>query len=53
MALCKNHENHKLLIFTPLLRLFDMACYATSALTTRIQEVSEYKKSIKKQRNLI
>ncbi len=33
---CKNHKNHKLLIFTPLLRLFDMACYATTVLIRRI-----------------
>jgi hypothetical protein len=36
-----------------LVRTFDMACYATGVLIRRIQEVSEYKKSIKKQRNLI
>ena len=35
---CKNHTNHKLIIFTPLLRLFDMACYATGVLTRRIEE---------------
>jgi len=32
--------------FTLVVRTFDMACYATSTLTRRIQEVSEYKKSI-------
>jgi len=30
-----------------------MACYATSTLIRRIEEVSEYKKSIKKQLELI
>ena len=32
--------------FTLVVRTFDMACYATSALIRRIEEVSEYKKSI-------
>jgi len=45
--ICKKCSN------STLVRLFDMACYATGVLTRRIQEVSEYKKSIKKQRNLI
>jgi len=35
---CKNHKNHKSIIFTPLLRLFDMACYAPCALITRIEK---------------
>lgn len=45
--ICKKCSN------STLVRLFDMACYATGVLIRRIQEVSEYKKSIKKQRNLI
>src|SRR4028119_713146 len=45
--ICKKCSN------STLVRLFDMACYATSTLTWRIQEVLEYKKSIKKERNLI
>jgi hypothetical protein len=45
--LCKKCSN------STLVRLFDMACYATSTLIRRIEEVSEYKKSIKKQLELI
>ena len=45
--ICKKCSN------STFVRLFDMACYATSVLIRRIQEVSEYKKSIKKQRKLI
>ena len=45
--ICKKCSN------STLVRTFDMACYATGVLIRRIQEVSEYKKSIKKQRNLI
>jgi hypothetical protein len=45
--ICKKCSN------STFVRLFDMACYATGVLIRRIQEVSEYKKSIKKQRNLI
>jgi hypothetical protein len=40
--ICKKCSN------STLVRTFDMACYATSTLTRRIEEVSEYKKSIKK-----
>ena len=39
-TLAKTIINHKLIIFTPLLRLFDMACYATGVLITRIEEDS-------------
>jgi len=45
--ICKKCSN------STLVRTFDMACYAPCVLIRRIQEVSEYKKSIKKQRNLI
>jgi hypothetical protein len=45
--ICKKCSN------STLVRTFDMACYATSVLIRRIQEVSEYKKSIKKQLELI
>jgi hypothetical protein len=45
--ICKKCSN------STLVRTFDMACYATTVLIRRIEEVSEYKKSIKKQRNLI
>ncbi len=45
--ICKKCSN------STLVRIFDMACYAPCVLIRRIQEVSEYKKSIKKQRNLI
>ena len=39
--ICKKCSN------STLVRLFDMACYAPCVLIRRIQEVSEYKKSIK------
>ena len=45
--ICKKCSN------STLVRTFDMACYATGVLIRRIQEVSEYKKYIKKQRKLI
>ena len=45
--ICKKCSN------STLVRTFDMACYAPCVLIRRIQEVSEYKKSIKKQRKLI
>jgi hypothetical protein len=45
--ICKKCSN------STLVRTFDMACYATGVLIRRIQEVSEYRKSIKKLRNLI
>ena len=45
--ICKKCSN------STFVRLFDMACYAISTLIRRIQEVSEYKKSIKKQLELI
>ena len=45
--ICKKCSN------STLVRTFDMACYATTVLIRRIEEVSEYKKSIKKQRKLI